>query len=155
MRIIRTVVLVGAAGLLTSCLVFDPNVPRVPCQTNDSCSVSVAIAVQTSPFKCDVDVNPPVLDASGLTKKTITWTFALAVDGKPVSVSLPSTQLPIQFDSSANGVITGLAVSGNTVWGTYTPPNKGDHRYGYVVSLPAPVAAAATAVCKLDPWVVG
>ena len=152
MRIGRTVILVAAVGLLTSCLVFNPNVPSVAC-SDTSCSVNVAITVQTSPFKCDVDVNPQVLDVSGgLSPKTITWTFAVTVDGKSYSLPPSLPQLPIQFDSSANDVINGLALSGNTVSGTYYRPSKGGNHYGYIVSLP--VAAAAAAVCKLDPWVV-
>lgn len=149
MRIGTLAVLVAGVGLLTSCKVFDPTIPRVLC-SGSSCSVDVAITVQTSPFKCDVDVKPLVLDVSGgPSPKTITWTFAIKVDGTSYSLP-PSTPVPIKFEANADGIITGLALSGNTVSGTYTRPGTAGRRYGYGILLNV-VAASA---CKLDPWVV-
>ena len=149
MRIRKTVVLAAAVGLLASCMkTFNPTETPVPC-TGTSCAVSVAITVQKSPFKCDVDVKPLVLDVSGgLSPKTITWTFAIKVDGNPVPLP-PLPQLPIKFDPNANGVIKGLALSGNTISGTYYRPGSGGNHYGYGISVDV-----AAGLCNLDPWVV-
>lgn len=151
MQIGKAAALVAGIGLLASCLkTFNPTEQPVPCAST-SCQVSVAITAQTSPFKCNVDVQPQVLDVSGgLSPKTITWTFTVTVDGVllPLPPSLP--QLPIKFDSNADDVIKGLTLSGSTLSGTYYRPSTGDHHhYGYGILVPV-----AAGLCNLDPWVV-
>jgi hypothetical protein len=113
------------------------------------CKVSVTVAIIPPPhFSCAITVTPAILDLSGgPSSQTIEWTLTTSGFKWPAPAD---GYLPVQFEPSAQGVISNLSISGDSLTITYTRPSTGGHRYGYGVNTKHPLLGR---FCNIDPWI--